>query len=142
MKSIRSAQLPGYDYYRRTVHYRLGPPRLVAAPTWAGSARFSGMRGLPHAAHRVPRFYESRGWNVVALRLKAKEAAPEPMLGPHLFGGRSSAKNVVGRSLRLSGGGYYHPFVATELGQPALNIRGLVLEDGRRDSRFGAQISG
>ena len=55
---------------------------------------------------------------------------------------RCRVEYIVGGLLGLGGGGYHHALVATEFGEPALNIRGLVLEDGRRDSRFGAQISG
>ena len=55
---------------------------------------------------------------------------------------RCRVEYIVGGLLGLGGGGYHHALVATEFGEPALNIRGLILEDSGRNSRLGAQISG
>src|ERR1700730_1139937 len=55
---------------------------------------------------------------------------------------RRPVEYIVGGLLALGSGRYYHALVAAELGEPALNIRGLVLKDGGRNSRLGAEISG
>jgi len=102
--AARGARNPGFDsaHPRRRAHAlgqaarlrRLLPhrplsidsTRVVTPPRMGGQRTISGIRGLPQAAHRKsPRSCESRGWNVVALRLKAKKAAPEPMLGRSLI---------------------------------------------------------
>jgi hypothetical protein len=69
-------------------------------------------------------------------------AGSAPYRCSRLADSRCRIENVIGRLLSLGRCSYYHPLVATEFGEPGLNIHGLVLEYGGRDSRFGAQISG
>src|SRR6266851_4966275 len=71
-----------------------------------------------------------------------KGIEPQGFAARSLLAGAFTIQNVISRLLRLSGGGYHHALVAAEFGEPALNIRGLILQDGGRNSRLGAQISG
>jgi hypothetical protein len=55
-------------------------------------------------------------------------------------GCRHPPENVIRGALRLGGGMYDELAIIAKLLQPSGDVRGLILENRRRDSRFGAQI--
>ena len=57
-------------------------------------------------------------------------------------GCRHLPENVIRGVLRLGGGVNHELSIVPKLLQPSGDVRGLILENRRRDSRFGAEIGG